>query len=221
MRHSLSWLLRSVYAVPARLYAFLVALRRPRVTVIPVPIRHCVSAQNSIGVPVTMDTSNHAPPVVEKSKSTSFLPPPPATTGTPLIPRTIWRRISKGPITIGVCAMAKKAKSAAMLETLNRLTAFLADGNPEFVIVPFPEKMLLNDPVESWPECEALIAFSAGFPLKKAQAYAALRKPFVFNDLVMQELLFDRRAIYRKLEEIDVPVPHYLVLNGGQGTVGV
>ena len=41
---------------------------------------------------------------------------------------------------------------------------------------------------QEWPECDALIAFfSKGFPLEKAQEYAALRKPLVFNDLKKQE----------------------------------
>lgn len=61
---------------------------------------------------------------------------------------------------------------------------------------------------------DVLIAFySRGFPLDKAQAYAALRKPFVFNDLTMQNLLFDRRAIYRKLVAIGVPVPKHVVFD--------
>ena len=52
----------------------------------------------------------------------------------------------------------------------------------------FPEEVLLKEPVDKWPLCEALIAFfSTGFPLKKAQEYAALRQPYVFNDLNAQE----------------------------------
>ena len=50
-------------------------------------------------------------------------------------------------------------------------------------------RRLLNKPVEEWPECEVLIAFySDGFPLKKAQEYAELRQPLVFNDVKKQEV---------------------------------
>ena len=42
--------------------------------------------------------------------------------------------------------------------------------------------------------------FSAGFPLRQAQAYAALRRPHVFNDLEKQELLLDRRRVYGILQ---------------------
>lgn len=48
----------------------------------------------------------------------------------------------------------------------------------------FPEQMILEDPIESWPIVESLISFfSDGFPLYKAIAYTELRKPFVINDL--------------------------------------
>eukprot|EP00966_Prymnesium_polylepis_P297618 6876537-Prymnesium_polylepis.1 len=74
--------------------------------------------------------------------------------------------------------MAKKARSQPMMEILGRLEKFTSGGAPEFQIVFFEESEILNAPVEDWPHCDALIAFySTGFPLKKAQSYAALRKP--------------------------------------------
>ena len=107
--------------------------------------------------------------------------------------------------------MEKKAKSGPMMEILNRMLRFVSGGHAEFSTVFFPEEIILNAPVEEWPLCDVLFSwFSSGFPLHKAQAYAALRKPFVLNDLHQQEELFDRRIVYRKLEEMGVPVPAFL-----------
>ena len=110
--------------------------------------------------------------------------------------------------------MEKKATSGPMMEILNRMLRFHCCGMPEFKTVFFPEEMILNQPVEEWPVCELLFSwFSAGFPLDKAQDYAALRKPYVLNDLHQQEDLFDRRIVYRTLEEHGVPVPAYQIYN--------
>lgn len=111
--------------------------------------------------------------------------------------------------------MAKKAHSGPMTEMLNRLTSYTDGlGQREFQTVFFDEEAILHAPIEEWPRCEVLIAFfSTGFPLQKAQSYAALRKPVVLNDLHKQEILFDRRATYRMLEESGVPVPTYAVFN--------
>ena len=115
--------------------------------------------------------------------------------------------------------MEKKATSSAMIEMLNRLRSFSAAGLREFEIVMFPQDTILEKPVDEWPLCEVLIAFfSAGFPLKKAQEYAALRRPLVFNDLQKQEVLFDRLEVYRTLEAYGVPVPNYAVFNADAAT---
>jgi inositol-hexakisphosphate/diphosphoinositol-pentakisphosphate 1-kinase len=86
--------------------------------------------------------------------------------------------LEERPITIGVCAMEKKARSQPMMEILSRLEAFMFGDAHEFEVVFFAEEVILHKPVEEWPRCDALIAFfSTGFPLKKAQHYASLYKP--------------------------------------------
>ncbi|WCJ20829.1 Inositol hexakisphosphate and diphosphoinositol-pentakisphosphate kinase [Euphorbia peplus] len=87
--------------------------------------------------------------------------------------------------TVGVCIMEKKVKcgikvsSASMVQILERLQAF-----GEFEITHFGDKVILEDPIESWPICDCLIAFySTGYPLEKAEAYAALSKA-VFGELI-------------------------------------
>ena len=137
--------------------------------------------------------------------------------GATALPRP-YRDIANGPIVIGVCAMHKKATSAPMKEMLNRLTSFQSHAMVEFTTVYFEEDMILNQPVEEWPVCEALIAFfSTGFPLHKAQSYARLHPLVaVFNDLEQQEVLHDRRLVYQRLQENGVPVPTYTVYNAEQ-----
>ncbi|XP_011085883.1 inositol hexakisphosphate and diphosphoinositol-pentakisphosphate kinase 2-like isoform X2 [Sesamum indicum] len=115
----------------------------------------------------------------------------------------------KKKITIGVCVLEKKASSAPMLQILERLQAF-----GEFEIVHFGDKVILEEPIESWPICECLIAFySTGYPLQRAEAYAALRKPFLVNELGQQHLLHDRRKVYERLEMYGIPVPRYALVN--------
>ncbi|XP_024027955.1 inositol hexakisphosphate and diphosphoinositol-pentakisphosphate kinase VIP2 isoform X3 [Morus notabilis] len=112
-------------------------------------------------------------------------------------------------ITIGVCVMEKKMFSAPMKQILDRLQAF-----GEFEIIHFGDKVILEDPIESWPICDCLIAFySTGYPLEKAEAYAALRKPFLVNELEPQHLLHDRRKVYERLEMFGIPVPRYALVN--------
>nr|DAD34775.1 TPA_asm: hypothetical protein HUJ06_005415 [Nelumbo nucifera] len=112
-------------------------------------------------------------------------------------------------IKIGVCVMEKKVYSAPMEQILERLEAF-----GEFEIIIFGDRTILEDPVESWPICNCLIAFySSGYPLEKAEAYAALRKPFLVNELEQQHLLHDRRKVYECLEMYGIPVPRYALVN--------
>ncbi|XP_010550091.1 PREDICTED: inositol hexakisphosphate and diphosphoinositol-pentakisphosphate kinase 2-like isoform X2 [Tarenaya hassleriana] len=114
-----------------------------------------------------------------------------------------------GKIKIGVCVMEKKVFSAPMGQILDRLQAF-----GEFEIIYFGDKVILEDPIESWPVCDCLIAFhSSGYPLDKAKAYAALRKPFLVNELEPQHLLHDRRKVYEHLEMYGIPVPRYACVN--------
>ncbi|KAJ4707521.1 Inositol hexakisphosphate and diphosphoinositol-pentakisphosphate kinase [Melia azedarach] len=112
-------------------------------------------------------------------------------------------------ITVGVCVMEKKLFSAPMRQILDRLQAF-----GEFEIIHFGDKVIIEDPIESWPICDCLIAFySTGYPLEKAEAYATLRKPFLVNELEPQHLLHDRRKVYEHLEKFGIPVPRYALVN--------
>ncbi|KAK9698402.1 hypothetical protein RND81_08G101600 [Saponaria officinalis] len=120
-----------------------------------------------------------------------------------------------GKVKIGVCVMEKKVKcdseasSSPMGQILERLEAF-----GEFEVILFGDKVILEDPVESWPLCDCLIAFySSGYPLEKAKAYTVLRKPFLINELEPQHLLHDRRKVYERLEMFGIPVPRYALVN--------
>jgi inositol-hexakisphosphate/diphosphoinositol-pentakisphosphate 1-kinase len=55
--------------------------------------------------------------------------------------------------------------------------------------------------------------FSKGYPLDKAKEYVKLRKPFILNDLGMQEMLKDRRKVYDLLEASGIDVPRHVYLS--------
>lgn len=112
-------------------------------------------------------------------------------------------------VVVGICSMAKKSESKPMKEILARLNEF------EFIrTIVFPENVILNSPVDEWPEVDCLVSFhSKGFPLSKAIEYAALREPYVINDLHMQYDIQDRRKVYKMLEEAGVELPRYVVLD--------
>ncbi|KAJ1285668.1 hypothetical protein BS78_03G295200 [Paspalum vaginatum] len=116
--------------------------------------------------------------------------------------------VDGGKIKVGVCVMEKKVSCFPMEQILERLRAFR-----EFEIIIFGDKVILEDPIESWPLCDCLIAFySSGYPLEKAEKYAALRRPFLVNELAPQYLLHDRSKVYQQLKLYGVPVPTYAVV---------
>lgn len=111
-------------------------------------------------------------------------------------------------VRLGICAMDKKARSKPMAEILSRLDEDL------FCVVFFGDSVLLNELAESWPVCDVLVAFySKGYPLQKAKEYVTLRKPFILNDLGMQELMQDRRRVYDLLEASGIDVPRHVYLS--------
>ncbi|KIY96139.1 inositolhexakisphosphate/diphosphoinositol-pentakisphosphatekinase, partial [Monoraphidium neglectum] len=113
------------------------------------------------------------------------------------------------PIKVGICAMDKKATSKPMREITGRLTQA-----GEFEIIVFGDKIIQEEPVEKWPLCDVLLSWhSDGFPLRKAQAYAALRRPFMVNDVGMQDMLLDRRRVYKLLQDSSIPVPTHIVVS--------
>lgn len=62
-------------------------------------------------------------------------------------------------------------------------------------------QLILNSPVEEWPLVDALLSWhSDGFPLARAQDYVRLRRPFCVNDLLQEDLLLDRRSVYKTLQ---------------------
>jgi hypothetical protein len=128
----------------------------------------------------------------------------------PVIPAALDQVADAGTdrIRLGICAMDKKARSKPMAEILSRLDEKL------FKVVFFGDQVILHSPVEEWPICDVLIAFhSKGYPLDKAKEYVELRKPFILNDLEMQETIKDRRKIYDLLEASGIDVPRHVFLS--------
>mmetsp|Transcript_15097 Transcript_15097/g.14496 ORF Transcript_15097/g.14496 Transcript_15097/m.14496 type:complete len:1181 (+) Transcript_15097:105-3647(+) len=119
-------------------------------------------------------------------------------------------------ITLGICAMDKKARSKPMREILNRLPEQLFD------ITVFGDDLILNKPVEEWPVVEVLIAFySTNYPLAKALEYVKLRNPFMINDLTMDATLKDRRKVYQLLQGQGINVPFHVILDRESGVDNV
>jgi len=105
-------------------------------------------------------------------------------------------------VTVGICAMDKKAKSKPMKEILGRLPESM------FQVIIFGDDTILNRPVESWPVVEVLIAFySTKYPTSKVLDYVKLRHPFMINDLEMNDTLKDRRRVYELLQANGIHVP--------------
>ena len=118
------------------------------------------------------------------------------------------RKKSIKKITLGICAMDKKAQSKPMREILQRIPEEL------FTIVYFGDDLILNQPIETWPVVEVLISFfSKGFPTAKALEYVKLRKPFMINDLEMEATLNDRRKVYTLLKEQGIDVPRHVFVS--------
>lgn len=105
--------------------------------------------------------------------------------------------------------MSKKSSSAAMKEIVERMRLF-----DELDVIIFEEEIILDQPVEEWPIVNCLISFhSKGFPLDKAISYVELRKPFVINDLHMQNTIQDRRDVYQELAKVNINQPRFAYLN--------
>ena len=78
---------------------------------------------------------------------------------------------------------------------------------------------ILNQPIDTWPVVDVLITFySTKFPTEKALDYIKLRKPFLINDLEMDNTtLKDRRKVYNLLKSIGIDVPTHVFVNRDEG----
>ena len=115
-------------------------------------------------------------------------------------------------IRVGVCTMNKKSRSKPMVAILTRLNLFA-----DFDILTFGDDLILNKPVEEWPQVDCLISFfSTGFPLQKAEAYVDLMKRknpknfLCLNDVKLQRVLKDRRLFYRIMADELIPVTKFV-----------
>ncbi|CAM9729221.1 unnamed protein product, partial [Discosporangium mesarthrocarpum] len=112
-----------------------------------------------------------------------------------------------GRIRVGVCAMDKKARSTPMQEILRRLS------KDRFEVIIFGDQTIQGESIEFWPVVDCLLAFhSSGFPIRKAQEYVELRKPYVLNDLSRQWHLMDRICVYDQLRKEGIATPRHVYM---------
>lgn len=105
--------------------------------------------------------------------------------------------------------MESKVKSQPMQAILRRL-----EMCGDFSITIFPEAVILNEPIETWPIVQCLIAFeSKGFPLEKCTRYNKLRNPCCINQVEDQVKFRSRTAVYQTLSEWCIPCPDYVIIN--------
>lgn len=96
----------------------------------------------------------------------------------------------------------------------NLLVSEAPSNQPTDQPPPTGDDTILHKPIEEWPVCECLLSWhSDGFPLARAQAYAALRRPFLVNDLAWQDVLLDRTRVYRTLLAASIPVPTHIIVD--------
>ncbi|GJQ09932.1 hypothetical protein GpartN1_g1723.t1 [Galdieria partita] len=118
-----------------------------------------------------------------------------------------WDRVC----TVGICAMEKKVKSAAMQEMIQSILVY---GNNLLRIEIFPLETIFNSRVEEWPVVDVLISFySVGFPLDKVLEYVELRQPRCVNDIAFQKILLDRRLVFCLLKNLGVALPSHIFVN--------
>ena len=104
--------------------------------------------------------------------------------------------------------MEKKLKSKPMQAIIDQLSRY-----NELLIIQFNQDTIINQSIDEWPICEALICFySSGFPMDKTLEYTKKYNPIQINDLESQKILWDRREIYRILVENDIPVAKHFVV---------
>lgn len=112
-------------------------------------------------------------------------------------------------VTIGICAMDKKAQSKPMQDIRKRLLSY-----GDFDIASFGNETLLDKDITEWPVFDAVLCwYSDGFPLEKAQRYMELRRPFLVNDLAYEQVLMDRLLMYRTLTAAGIPSPRHIVID--------
>ncbi|KAG9154876.1 hypothetical protein Leryth_026111, partial [Lithospermum erythrorhizon] len=97
-------------------------------------------------------------------------------------------------ISIGVCVL-RKDLPLALEQILSRVQMF-----DEFTVSYLKDEAILEKEIYGWPIFDCLIAFGSGeFPRQKVKTYAALREPFLVNELEKQHLLHDRSLVYELL----------------------
>jgi len=122
--------------------------------------------------------------------------------------------------------MEKKSGSDAMKRVIEQTKKAFANMQQHHVpwgldVVIFPELMILEQDIDTWPCCDVLIAFySKGFPLEKAIAYYEKTRPVSLCDLYLQRILKDREKMYEMLDELHVPtLPRMVVKRDRENNV--